>query len=190
MTDQELLKWYSKGFDDELKGNTSTVPKEAVRAYSLGALHALVGDDVRAVDYMSDEEILEEIKESVKPIHKFNGGIGATLCNKCNRIISTGLTEDLYCEDCGGKSSHKYILTRAGDGKVIKGRSILYIEWDESGRFKEKHESPGIGRSLTVDFNGGNFKWMTTQIKEILEESDNLIIFVTKNSQYKLEKLG
>lgn len=124
----------------------------------------------------------------IEPIHKFNGGLGATLCHKCRKIITTGLTEDLYCEDCGGQDPHKYILTRTRDNKVIKGHSILYVEWDEMGHFKEKHDSPGNGRSLVVDFNGGNFRWMTTQIKEILEVSDNLVRFVTLNSEYILEK--
>jgi len=36
----------------------------------------------------------------MKPIHKLNGGLGATLCHKCTVIISTGLTEDLYCDTC------------------------------------------------------------------------------------------
>jgi transcriptional regulator with XRE-family HTH domain len=35
-----------------------------------------------------------------KPIHKFNGSLGATLCNKCSVIITTGLTDDLYCKEC------------------------------------------------------------------------------------------
>ena len=36
----------------------------------------------------------------MKPIHKFNNGAGATLCHKCNIIISTELTQDLYCDKC------------------------------------------------------------------------------------------
>ena len=39
----------------------------------------------------------------MKPIHKLNGGLGATLCHKCSVIISTGLTEELYCERCACK---------------------------------------------------------------------------------------
>jgi len=35
-----------------------------------------------------------------KPIHKFNGGLGATLCHSCSVIINTGLTDDLYCDKC------------------------------------------------------------------------------------------
>ena len=39
----------------------------------------------------------------MKPIHKLNNGRGATLCRTCSVIISTGLTEDLYCEKCKPK---------------------------------------------------------------------------------------
>jgi hypothetical protein len=38
--------------------------------------------------------------KEVTPKHKFNNGSGATLCNNCNAIINTGLTEDLYCMEC------------------------------------------------------------------------------------------
>ena len=47
---------------------------------------------------------------SKKPIHKFNGGRGATLCHTCKVIITEGLTEDLYCEKHGGKPQWKYKL--------------------------------------------------------------------------------
>jgi hypothetical protein len=36
----------------------------------------------------------------MKPYHKFNNGIGATLCNACGRMINEGMTEELYCLDC------------------------------------------------------------------------------------------
>jgi hypothetical protein len=39
----------------------------------------------------------------LKPIHKFNSGLGATLCNECYVIISEGLTEELFCEKCKPK---------------------------------------------------------------------------------------
>ena len=44
----------------------------------------------------------------MKPIHKFNGGIGATLCHTCSVIISTGLTKDLYCNNCKLKQERSY----------------------------------------------------------------------------------
>ena len=37
------------------------------------------------------------------PIWKFNSGLGGTLCRKCYVIITTGLTDDLYCEKCKDK---------------------------------------------------------------------------------------
>lgn len=42
-------------------------------------------------------------KKEPKPIHKFNSGLGATLCNECYVIISKGLTEELFCEKCKHK---------------------------------------------------------------------------------------
>ena len=39
----------------------------------------------------------------MKPIHKLNNGRGATLCNTCSIIITTGLTKELYCEKCKPK---------------------------------------------------------------------------------------
>ena len=52
-----------QGFNDELYSTTSIVEDGAqLIAYKLGALHAIVGDDVRCVDYLTDDEILEMIK--------------------------------------------------------------------------------------------------------------------------------
>jgi hypothetical protein len=39
----------------------------------------------------------------LKPIHKLNSGLGATLCHECYVIISEGLTEELFCEKCKPK---------------------------------------------------------------------------------------
>ena len=36
----------------------------------------------------------------IHPIHKLNGGIGATLCNNCGKTICLGHTEELYCDYC------------------------------------------------------------------------------------------
>lgn len=41
----------------------------------------------------------------MKPIHKLNGGRGATLCHTCSVIISVGLTDDLYCQKCAVKAN-------------------------------------------------------------------------------------
>lgn len=45
--------------------------------------------------------ILMRLKAGYKPIHKFNNGNYATLCNKCNVVISTGINKDqIMCESC------------------------------------------------------------------------------------------
>ena len=61
---KSLLKWYMLGFNDELNG-TSCVESENElenKAYRLGALDAIMGDDIPSLDYKSDEEILKKIK--------------------------------------------------------------------------------------------------------------------------------
>ena len=53
------------GFNDELYQRATPVFESDLqkKAYKLGAQHAIVGDDVRSVDYLSNEEILGLIKE-------------------------------------------------------------------------------------------------------------------------------
>ena len=65
-TDETLLKWYMRGFNDELKGVATNKPKSILekKAYTLGATHAIIGDDVRSVDYLSQNEILSRIKNT------------------------------------------------------------------------------------------------------------------------------
>jgi len=123
---------------------------------------------------------------SIKPIHKFNGGLGATLCNKCKKIITNGLTDDLYCERHGGVPNLKYKLVKIDDDFFVKyANNVNWIEWNEDGTFKKSHEDVEVGRSLVLDFNLGNFTWMTTQVISY-EKSEYIIYFKTKNSEYAL----
>ena len=61
-----------------------------------------------------------------KPTHKFNGGIGATICKKCSKIISEGMTEDLYCDEC----NFKYKLIRS-DGLQRRGFHLVFVELND-----------------------------------------------------------
>jgi len=61
----------------------------------------------------------------IKPIHKLNGGIGATLCHLCSIIITTGLTQSLYCDKCLSEriktdSEFKQIKERANNYMNLK----------------------------------------------------------------------
>jgi hypothetical protein len=67
----------------------------------------------------------------MKPIHKFNNGVGATLCHKCSVIISLGRTDDLYCKDCRKEMLQDMMKEDAALG--------LYFEQME----KEVHQNRG-----------------------------------------------
>jgi hypothetical protein len=120
----------------------------------------------------------------MKPIHKFNGGIGATLCNKCSKIISEGMTDDLFCDEHGGKT-FKYTLIRERDGLTIGANKITWIEWSGNGTGKAMHEEPAIDRSLMLE-PSISYKWMTTIITEVVEQREGYIKFKTLNSIYEL----
>ena len=62
ITDKSLLELYTQGFEDELDGKFTLKEDAEKRAYDLGRLHALVGDNARSVDYLTEEEILNLIK--------------------------------------------------------------------------------------------------------------------------------
>ena len=68
MTNENILKVYSQGFNDELNSvfdNLKVNPNLDGRAYNLGSLHAIVGDDVSSIRNLSDNQILEIIKSKV-----------------------------------------------------------------------------------------------------------------------------
>lgn len=123
----------------------------------------------------------------LKPIHKYNGGIGATLCHKCNVIINTGFTDDLYCEEHGGKPNFKYKLVRSADGLTKYSNKITWVQWNENGTFKNTSDDIVFGASLVLDFSMGNYQWMTTSVVSF-EKEGNVINFKTKNSEYVLTK--
>ncbi len=123
--------------------------------------------------------------KKIKPIHKFNGGRGATLCHKCNKIISEGMIDELYCEEHGGNRTYKYKLVRSRDNLTVTGQKALWLEWNENGTFKQEHKEPKIGTSLVIDPHYGTYTWLTTRMLSHTEE-DGAIIFNTENSTYKL----
>jgi hypothetical protein len=65
ISDKSLLDWYMKGFNDELRGSSSIVSDSELenKAYRLGALHAIFGDDMKSIDQLTKGEILKQIKK-------------------------------------------------------------------------------------------------------------------------------
>jgi hypothetical protein len=62
INDKILLETYMLGFSDELEGETREFEDSMLmRAYELGRIDAFVGEDVRSIDYQSDEHLLKRI---------------------------------------------------------------------------------------------------------------------------------
>jgi hypothetical protein len=80
-------------------------------------------------------------------------------------------------------------LVRERDGLVNQSKEIIWLEFNEDGSFKAKHDDPGIGRSLLMSPFNNFFTWQTTSITEIVEERENYVKFKTQNSNYELFKL-
>ena len=85
-----------------------------------------------------------------------------------------------------GKNNYK--LVRQRDGLTKESNGVLWVEFNEDGTFKEKYDKPSVGRSLLMSPFNTSFTWITTVITEILEVSDDLIVFDTENSRYHLYK--
>jgi hypothetical protein len=74
----------------------------------------------------------------MKPIHKFNNGQGATLCHKCNCIISLGHTNDLYCKECKQETLEE-ASKRAVKSGLFKDETLFIAgaKWQQE-QFKNK----------------------------------------------------
>ena len=82
-------------------------------------------------------------------------------------------------------------LTRRQDGLTKHSVDILWIEFNENGTFKAKHNNFAIGRSLLMSPFNQFFTWQTTSITKILAATadSSYIKFETKNSEYELIKI-
>jgi hypothetical protein len=96
--------------------------------------------------------------------------------------------------DLEGAHSADYIwkLHRVDDGLVRTSYEVTWIEWDETGKFKQRNDEPVVGRSLLMSPFNIFFTWQTTPVKEIIHtelKDDKLISvkFKTSNSTYELE---
>ncbi len=81
-------------------------------------------------------------------------------------------------------------LVREHDNKTAQSEKIIWIEFDENGKLKEKFDKPAIGRSLLMSPFNQFFTWQTTPITKILEEKEKYVKFKTENSVYELFKLN
>lgn len=81
-------------------------------------------------------------------------------------------------------------LIRDRDGLTKESEKIMWVEFNEEGRFKDKFDEIAVGRSLIMSPFSQSFTWQTTTVTEIVEQRDDYIYFKTQNSNYKLFKLS
>ena len=79
-------------------------------------------------------------------------------------------------------------LVRERDGLTKQSKDIKWLEFNEDGRFKSKHDEPAVGRSLMMSPFNRSFTWQTTTLTEIVEEREGYCKFKTQNSNYELWK--
>jgi hypothetical protein len=80
-------------------------------------------------------------------------------------------------------------LQRVHDGLVKQSERITWLEFNENGTFKERHDEPAVGRSLLMSPFNRFFTWQTTSVTEIVEQKEGYLKFKTRNSTYELWQL-
>jgi hypothetical protein len=112
-----------------------------------------------------------------------------------NRGIPMTLTEDnvlkVAVEQGVIENQFNWKLVREHDGLTNQSKEVLWLEFNEDGRFKAKHEEPGVGRSLIMSPFNDFFTWQTTSVTEIIAATPNLdyVKFKTTNSVYELSRI-
>jgi hypothetical protein len=111
---------------------------------------------------------------------------------KQNKIPMT-LTEDnvlkVAVEQAVIENEFNWKLVREHDGLTNQSKEIMWLDFNDEGRFEAKYDKPAVGRSLLMSPFNQFFTWQTTPITEIVEEQDDYIKFNTQNSNYELWKL-
>jgi hypothetical protein len=76
----------------------------------------------------------------MKPIHKLNNGNGATLCHTCSVIISTGLTKELYCNNCKQETLEEAAqrFTPKSNKWTIKEIFIEGAKWQQERSYSDE----------------------------------------------------
>ena len=82
--------------------------------------------------------------------------------------------------------THNWKLVRERDGLTKQSSEVIWLEFNEDGTFKEKHNKPAVGLSLLMSPFNQLLTWQTTHITEIVEEREDFIKFKTLNSNYEL----
>ena len=86
----------------------------------------------------------------------------------------------------GKEVEYKYKLVRERDRLTKTSRDVMWLEFDEDGKFKQDFPDIAVGRSLIMSPFNHSFTWQTTTVTEIVEQREDYIKFKTENSLYEL----
>ena len=89
-----------------------------------------------------------------------------------------------------GDTEMNWKLVRERDELTKQSSKVMWVEFNEEGKFKSKHDEPAINRSLIMSPFNQFFTWQTTTITEIVEQREDYVKFHTENSTYELWKLN
>jgi hypothetical protein len=121
-------------------------------------------------------------------IEKINNKIFCFNCNKKTvhtPKLSALLRGMAVCECCYVMNGICTLKKENNDLFIKISTKVLWVEFDEFGKGKKIHEKIGINRSLVMSpFN--NYTWMTTLVKQVIEEKPNYLKFKTENTIYEL----
>lgn len=81
-------------------------------------------------------------------------------------------------------------LVREHDGLTKQSKEVVWIEFNDVGRFQAKHNDPAVGYSLLMSPFNQCFTWQCTLTTEIIEQREDYIKFKTQNSNYELFKIN
>ena len=87
------------------------------------------------------------------------------------------------------ESQYNWKLVRERDGLTKQSQKVMWIEFNDEGRFKEKFDEIAVGRSLIMSPFSQFFTWQTTTVTEIVEQRDDYVKFKTENSNYEVFKI-
>lgn len=88
------------------------------------------------------------------------------------------------------EKEYKWKLVRERDGLTKQSEKVMWIEFNEDGRFKERHDEIAVNRSLIMSPFNDFFTWQTTTVTEIVEQREDYVKFKTQNSNYELFRLS
>jgi hypothetical protein len=122
-------------------------------------------------------------------IEKINNKIFCFNCNKKTvhtPKLSALLEGKAVCECCYVMNGICTLKKENNDLFIKTSNKIIWIEFDEFGKGKKTHKKIGINRSLVMSPFNGNHTWMTTLVKQVIEEKPNYVKFKTENTIYEL----